>query len=258
MPSAARLPRPTEADARVATAPQASDDASAGRSAGASAAPGTTWPHQLSHEPLLKVSDVLRILGGEFPALTPSKLRFFDAQGLVSPQRTASGYRQYSASDVERLRFVLREQRDFFRPLAKIQESLAQLDAGVIKRAITPRDAEHETAAFVPAKTLAALASAEPSLVDELIAEGVIVAAVPGGYDKRLATLVSAIDAYIAAGGTLKEAKVLRNAALREAERAGAAGKLAAGRNEPEAAAAHARERKVAAAQLFSAVLEGE
>lgn len=251
MPSVARLPRPSGEPAR----PEA--DASTGERGG-SARPATTWPHQLSHEPLLKVSDVLRILGGEFPALTPSKLRFFDAQGLVRPQRTASGYRQYSASDVERLRFVLREQRDFYRPLAKIQESLAQLDAGVIKRAITPRDAEHETAAFVPAKTLAALASAEQSLVEELVAEGVIVAAVPGGYDKRLATLVAAFDAYIAAGGTLKEAKVLRNAALREAERASAAGRLAAGRSDPEAAAAHAAERRHAAAQLFSAVLEVE
>lgn len=251
MPSVARLPRPSGEPAR----PEA--DASTGERGG-SARPATTWPHQLSHEPLLKVSDVLRILGGEFPALTPSKLRFFDAQGLVRPQRTASGYRQYSASDVERLRFVLREQRDFYRPLAKIQESLEQLDAGVVKRAITPRDAEHETAAFVPPKVLAALAGAELALVEELIEEGILVASVPGGYDKRLATLVAAFDAYVAAGGSLKEAKVLRNSALREAERASAAGRLAAGRSDPEAAAAHAAERRHAAAQLFSAVLEVE
>ncbi len=65
----------------------------------------------------MRVSDVLAIVQPEFPALTPSKLRFLDAQGLVVPQRTGSGYRQYSPADIERLRFVLREQRDHFRPL---------------------------------------------------------------------------------------------------------------------------------------------
>lgn len=221
-------------------------------------ASGSTWPHQLSHQPSLKVSDVLRVLTDEFPALTPSKLRFFDAQGLVSPQRTASGYRQYSASDVERLRFVLREQRDFYRPLSVIHDALAALDAGAMRRAITPRDAEHERAAFVSAKALAALAGVDEALVDDLHAEGMLAPSVPGGFDRRLATYVASVDAYLAAGGALKEAKLLRHAAQREVERARASARLARSGNDAAAGQASTAARLAAASDLFTAIVEGE
>jgi DNA-binding transcriptional MerR regulator len=216
----------------------------------------TTWPHQLSHVPSLKVSDVLRILGTEFPALSPSKLRFFDAQGLVSPQRTPSGYRQYSASDVERLRFVLREQRDFYRPLSVIQDALDRLDAGTLRRAITPRDAEHEAAAFVSVKTLAALAGSQPEFVAELEVQGMIAQSVPGGFDRRLAEFVAAADAYVAAGGTLREARLLGHASAREAEQARVASRLVEPRGDELARKAHEAARVAAAAALFAAALE--
>jgi DNA-binding transcriptional MerR regulator len=216
----------------------------------------TTWPHQLSHAPSLKVSDVLRILGGEFPALSPSKLRFFDAQGLVTPQRTASGYRQYSASDVERLRFVLREQRDFYRPLSVIQATLERLDAGVLRRAITPGDAQQEAAAFVPAKTLAALAGAAPEFVAELEAQGMISASVPGGFDRRLAAFVAAVDSYVALGGSLREARLLGHAAAREVAQASAASGLADVRKDPLARKEHQAARVAAAAALFAASID--
>ena len=58
------------------------------------------WPHGVSREPSMRISDVLADLGGDFPALTPSKLRFLEEQGLVEPRRTAGGYRQYSPADV--------------------------------------------------------------------------------------------------------------------------------------------------------------
>ena len=66
----------------------------------------------------------------EFPAVTTSKLRFLEEQGLVEPVRTAAGYRQYSPADIERLRFVLRQQRDRYMPLKVIGDRLAALDAG--------------------------------------------------------------------------------------------------------------------------------
>ena len=69
------------------------------------------WPHGVSREPTMRISDVLADLGGDFPALTPSKLRFLEEQGLVEPRRTARGYRQYSPAYVERLRCVHRQQR---------------------------------------------------------------------------------------------------------------------------------------------------
>jgi len=71
----------------------------------------------------MRISDVLADLGPDFPTVTPSKLRFLEEQGLVEPVRTAGGYRQYSPADLERLRFVLRQQRDRYLPLRVIGSS---------------------------------------------------------------------------------------------------------------------------------------
>ena len=65
----------------------------------------------------------------EFPDITISKIRFLESQGLVEPERTPSGYRKFYAADVERLRFVLRQQREHFLPLKVIKERLDDADA---------------------------------------------------------------------------------------------------------------------------------
>jgi DNA-binding transcriptional MerR regulator len=67
---------------------------------------------------------VLAQLRPEFPDVTISKIRFLEAEGLVRPARTASGYRQFSVADVERLRFVLSAQRDRYLPLKVIRDQL--------------------------------------------------------------------------------------------------------------------------------------
>lgn len=82
--------------------------------------------------PGLTIGAVLNQLREEFPDLTVSKVRFLDAQELVSPQRSESGYRRYSEDDVERLRFVLRAQRDRFWPLKVIREALDAYDRGLV------------------------------------------------------------------------------------------------------------------------------
>jgi DNA-binding transcriptional MerR regulator len=74
---------------------------------------------------------VLARLTPEFPDLTPSKLRFLEERGLVSPARTASGYRKFCSDDLERLRVVLTMQRDHYLPLKVIKAYLADLDAGL-------------------------------------------------------------------------------------------------------------------------------
>ena len=79
----------------------------------------------------LSIGAVLTRLQEEFPDLTLSKVRFLDAQGLVSPERTPSGYRRYAERDVERLRFVLRCQRDKYWPLKVIGEALDAYDRGL-------------------------------------------------------------------------------------------------------------------------------
>jgi DNA-binding transcriptional MerR regulator len=74
------------------------------------------------------IGDVLNQLRDEFPDITISKIRFLESQGLVEPERTPSGYRKFYAADVERLRFILREQREHFLPLKVIKERLDEVD----------------------------------------------------------------------------------------------------------------------------------
>lgn len=77
------------------------------------------------------IGAVLELLREDFPDLTVSKVRFLDTQGLVSPQRRESGYREYTDHDIERLRFVLAAQRDRFWPLKVIRDALDKFDRGL-------------------------------------------------------------------------------------------------------------------------------
>ncbi|WP_112241047.1 transcriptional regulator FtsR [Kribbella monticola] len=77
------------------------------------------------------IGEVLQILQAEFADVTISKLRFLEAEGLVTPARTASGYRKFSAADIERLRYVLTAQRDQYLPLRVIKEHLEAMDRGL-------------------------------------------------------------------------------------------------------------------------------
>ncbi|MBK5237972.1 MAG: MerR family transcriptional regulator [Actinomycetales bacterium] len=79
---------------------------------------------------LLSIGQVLAKLSPEFTDLTPSKLRFLEEQGLVTPARTASGYRKFSPADVDRLRLVLSMQRDHYLPLKVIRQHLEEIDSG--------------------------------------------------------------------------------------------------------------------------------
>ncbi len=74
----------------------------------------------------MSIGAVLDLLRGDFPDISISKIRFLEAEGLVTPQRTASGYRRFTAYDCARLRFILTAQRDQYLPLKVIK---AQLDA---------------------------------------------------------------------------------------------------------------------------------
>ena len=75
----------------------------------------------------LSIGEVLGLLQDEFPDVTISKIRFLESQGLIDPERTPSGYRKFYDADIERLRFILREQREHFLPLKVIKD---RLDSG--------------------------------------------------------------------------------------------------------------------------------
>ena len=72
----------------------------------------------------LSIGEVLSLLREEFADITISKIRFLESQGLVDPERTPSGYRKFYDDDVERLRWILRQQREHFLPLKVIKDRL--------------------------------------------------------------------------------------------------------------------------------------
>jgi DNA-binding transcriptional MerR regulator len=79
------------------------------------------------------IGQALADLRAEFPDadIKESKVRFLEAEGLVEPERTPSGYRKYSTEDMERLRYIIRMQREHYLPLKVIKEHLDAIDRGL-------------------------------------------------------------------------------------------------------------------------------
>ena len=83
--------------------------------------------------PFLSIGEVLDLLKVDFPDVTISKIRFLESQGLVDPERTPSGYRKFYGGDVERLRWILRQQREHFLPLKVIKDRLERDGEGALE-----------------------------------------------------------------------------------------------------------------------------
>lgn len=82
---------------------------------------------------LVSIGELLKSLNDEFPDLTISKIRFLESEGLLEPERTPSGYRKYNKTDEQRLRFILRLQKERYLPLKVIKEKLKDIESGKIK-----------------------------------------------------------------------------------------------------------------------------
>jgi DNA-binding transcriptional MerR regulator len=76
----------------------------------------------------LSIGEILVTLKTEYPDITISKIRFLEGEGLIDPERTPSGYRKFYDKDIDRLRTILRMQRDEYLPLKVIKERLEQKD----------------------------------------------------------------------------------------------------------------------------------
>ncbi|MDH6109014.1 DNA-binding transcriptional MerR regulator [Kitasatospora sp. MAP12-15] len=164
---------------------------------------------------LLSIGAVLAFLRDDFPEVTISKIRFLEAEGLVEPQRTPSGYRKFGPSDVERLAYVLRMQRDHYLPLRVIREHLDAIERGEAPPALPVAEArpgpleeadrELVAAAVAPsgvrlgrAELLAAAGAQERDLV-EWESYGLVVAGADGGYDAetlQIARLVAELGRF--------------------------------------------------------------
>lgn len=103
----------------------------------------------MSDRSYLSIGEVLSLLTAEFPDVTISKIRFLESQGLIDPERTPSGYRKFYETDVERLKWILRQQRENFLPLKVIRGRLGDEPGGDDEPvpSATTISANHPTAA---------------------------------------------------------------------------------------------------------------
>lgn len=97
----------------------------------------------------LTIGEVVEKLAASYADLTISKVRFLEDERLISPERTAGGYRKYRPADVQRLELVLKLQRDHFMPLAVIREKLEDLDKGKMPPELKPA-MDHAEAMSLP------------------------------------------------------------------------------------------------------------
>jgi len=128
--------------------------------------------------PYMSIGEVLGVLQPDFPDVTVSKIRFLESEGLIDPERTASGYRKFYQRDLDRLRFILTLQRDSYLPLKVIRERLAEFDAGLLTNASAPAGngsaSPEPGAAPAPASVETAARAPRPEVdVDEDLAESV-------------------------------------------------------------------------------------
>lgn len=157
----------------------------------------------------ISIGEVLQLLKREFPDVTISKIRFLEAEGLVCPERTPSGYRRFAQRDVERLRAVLRLQRDQYLPLKVIREALDEGDAHVESEApvsilgtgLRADDFRQGTGRVRMTRgELAEAVSLEESYVAQLEGIGVVWASPAGHYDEDALAILQVIARLSAFG----------------------------------------------------------
>ncbi|MFJ8584035.1 MerR family transcriptional regulator [Streptomyces sp. NPDC093595] len=179
---------------------------------------------------LVSIGTVLNQLREEFPEVTISKIRFLEAEGLVEPQRTASGYRKFSPADVERLAQILRMQRDHYLPLKVIREHLDAVERGEQVRLPAPgapRDAQAgspwetdqdvPTAARVGRDELLAAAEVGEEELAEWESYGLITPVAEGAYDAEAVTIAKLVADLGRFGLEPRHLRAVKAAAEREA-----------------------------------------
>ncbi|MFE6994379.1 MerR family transcriptional regulator [Microbacterium sp. NPDC057659] len=160
---------------------------------------------------LLSIGQVLSRLTPDFPEITASKLRFLEARGIVTPSRTESGYRKFSAADVERLRTALTLQRDHYMPLDVIRE---QLDDVVEGQQVSPPPSITPPTRRYRRDELLLAAGAAPQLLNDAVSTGLIAAA--DTYTDQTVALLRSLVALDRHGIEPRHLRTLRQGAERE------------------------------------------
>lgn len=169
-------------------------------------------------EPRLSIGQVLQRISGEFPHVTPSKLRFLEDQGLIHPARSASGYRKFSQDDVDRIRRILTLQRDQYLPLKVIGEMLdgpapegdAAPPVPVMLRLAAPRPLVE----CADRRELAAHTGASAQLIDQAVSAALIPPA--GPYGATQVELMTSLVELAGAGIEPRHLRAFRTAAHHE------------------------------------------
>ena len=192
----------------------------------------------------LSIGEVLSLLKEEFPDITISKIRFLESQGLLDPERTASGYRKFYETDVERLRWILRQQREHFLPLKVIkgrlvgEEAEPEPDLRQEGPGIRPQTAGDRPAAATAAaakrssltagpsgvnltlEELSAASGLAPEKLHELERYGFIAGRPVAGtvyYDEESMVVANLAGAFLGFGIEARHLRPYKNAADREA-----------------------------------------
>ncbi|WP_280677835.1 MerR family transcriptional regulator [Cryobacterium sp. CG_9.6] len=167
--------------------------------------------------PLLSIGQVLARLTPDFPDLTPSKLRFLEEQGLVSPARTESGYRKFCTADLDRLRLILSMQREHYLPLKVIRSYLDDLDAGLsptLPGGATPGLSMLSTARRLSRDELLRDAGASATLLHDAVSASIILPA--DYYGENALNVLRALVELQRSGIEPRHLRGFRGAAERE------------------------------------------
>ncbi|PXA65410.1 MerR family transcriptional regulator [Arthrobacter psychrochitiniphilus] len=177
---------------------------------------------------ILNIGEVLALLCADFPSVTASKIRFYEEKGLITPQRTPAGYRQFREPDVERLRFVLALQRDHYLPLKVIREYLDAIDQGLTPLnlppgvSVAPRMVSDELARELKSKSrrltaeqLRIESGASAELLATMVSYG-LVENKDGTFDEHAVKIAQACTALAAHGLEPRHLRPFQAAAERE------------------------------------------
>jgi DNA-binding transcriptional MerR regulator len=158
------------------------------------------------------IGEVLAQLSSDFPDVRISKIRFLEAEGLIEPARSPSGYRRFSRRDVERLRYILTAQRDQYLPLRVIKERLDSPDGAA---EVAGQAAARGDGAMLSRKELLEAAGIDGGLLDELEEFGLVRRrGRQYGQDAlAVARLVGELDAF---GVQARHLRVMKTSAERE------------------------------------------
>lgn len=187
----------------------------------------------------MSIGAVIDLLRPDFPDVTISKIRFLEAEGLVTPQRSGSGYRRFTAYDCARLRFVLTAQRDHYLPLKVIKAQLDALPDGELPQSDSPYAARLVpvsnrqdsgpsrleqpedrgiTQVRLTFEDLLARSGVDANLVNALRRAGVITPGAGGLFDEHSVVIAQCAQALAEYGVETRHLRAFRSAADRQSD----------------------------------------